>query len=174
MTVMFEDTDFNPNAEQERIDAAERAERMREVRREILRVQRGEADEDIRADEEAAEAEAERQAEAERKIERRHSNWFYILFSGIFLAKEIFRESYGYLGAIAVMFFISIIVMFSMLNVDMKYNRLDREVELLRERVVRMQEQVYGETTHSAVQQHLRERGIELYDPLQPLVKIDE
>ena len=66
------------------------------------------------------------------------------------------------------MFFLSIMVMFWSLHLDMRYTRLERDVQKLRERSIRLQEQRYQRTTHSAIVEQLRARGIELYDPQAP------
>ena len=50
----------------------------------------------------------------------------------------------------------------------MKYSRLEREVQILRERSIRLQEQRYSRTTHSAIVERLRRRGIDLNDPAAP------
>ena len=44
---MYKDTDFNPDREREEQEAAEREALARTIRREVLRVNSGEADEDI-------------------------------------------------------------------------------------------------------------------------------
>ena len=75
---------------------------------------------------------------------------------------------YPYMLSIAGMFFLSIAVMFTALHLDMKYTRLEREVQILRERSIRLQEQRYSRTTHSAIVERLRERGIDLSDPSAP------
>ena len=49
-----------------------------------------------------------------------------------------------------------------------------RQVQLLRERSVRLQEQSFRSTTHSAVVRALAERGIPLYDPAAPGEIIEE
>ena len=72
------------------------------------------------------------------------------------------------------MFFLSIVVMFWSLHLDMRYTRLERDVQKLRERSIRMQEQRYQRTTHSAIVRQLEARGIELYDPLVPGEIIDD
>ena len=59
-------------------------------------------------------------------------------------------------------------VMFWSLHLDMRYTRLERDVQKLRERSIRLQEQRYQRTTHSAIVEQLRARGIELYDPQAP------
>ena len=72
------------------------------------------------------------------------------------------------------MFFLSIVVMFWSLHLDMRYTRLERDVQKLRERSIRMQEQRYQRTTHSAIVRQLERGGIELYDPLVPGEIIDD
>ena len=65
----YEDTEFDPATDADREAAAREAELARKIRREVLRVQRGEADDDLRADREAEQeqrAEQERAASAER------------------------------------------------------------------------------------------------------------
>lgn len=128
----------------------------------------GEAEEDIRADEER---EAEERAEAEereRRERRRRSSTFWQLFSGTILVREGVSKYYPYMLTIAGMFFLSIMVMFWSLHLDMRYTRLERDVQKLRERSIRLQEQRYQRTTHSAIVEQLRARGIELYDPQAP------
>jgi len=49
----YEDTEFDPATDADREAAAREAELARKIRREVLRVQRGEADDDLRADREA-------------------------------------------------------------------------------------------------------------------------
>ena len=164
----YEDTEFDPATDADREAAAREAELARKIRREVLRVQRGEADDDLRAD---REAEQERAARMER---RRKSSFLWLLFSGNILVRESFSGYYRYLIYMAVTFFVSIFVMFTALHLDMKYTRLEREVQLLRERSVRLQEQSFRSTTHSAVVRALAERGIRLYDPAAPGEIIEE
>ena len=113
--------------------------------------------------EERAEAE-----ERERRERRRRSSTFWQLFSGTILVREGVSKYYPYMLTIAGMFFLSIMVMFWSLHLDMRYTRLERDVQKLRERSLRLQEQRYQRTTHSAIVEQLRARGIELYDPQAP------
>ena len=86
--------------------------------------------------------------------------------------REGSAEYYRYLICIAAMFFLSIVVMFSALHLDMRYSRVEREVQLLRERSIRLEEQRYRRTTCGPCSLEpvrlLRERGIELQDALTP------
>ena len=160
---MYPDHEFDPITPEEEAQRAQEAEFARRVRREVLRIERGEAEEEIRAD---LEREAAEKAEAEER-ERRAST-FWQLFSGTILVREGVSKYYPYMLSIAGMFFLSIAVMFTALHLDMKYTRLEREVQILRERSIRLQEQRYSRTTHSAIVERLRERGIDLSDPSAP------
>lgn len=164
----YEDTEFNPTTDAEREAAAREAELARKIRREVLRVQSGAADDDLRADLEAEEEERAERERAERLERRRKSSLLWLLFSGNILVREGFSDYYRYLIYMAATFFVSIFMMFSALHLDLKYSRLEREVQLLRERSVRLQEQSFRSTTHSAVVRALAERGIPLYDPASP------
>ena len=162
---MYRDHEFDPVTPEEQARREQEEEFARRVRREVRRMERGEAEEDIRADEER---EAEERAEAEERERRRRSSTFWRLFSGTILVREGVSKYYPYMLTIAGMFFLSIMVMFWSLHLDMRYTRLERDVQKLRERSIRLQEQRYQRTTHSAIVEQLRARGIELYDPQAP------
>ena len=154
---MYRDHEFDPVTPEEQARREQEEEFARRVRREVRRMERGEAEEDIRADE-----------ERERRERRRRSSTFWQLFSGTILVREGVSKYYPYMLTIAGMFFLSIMVMFWSLHLDMRYTRLERDVQKLRERSIRLQEQRYQRTTHSAIVEQLRARGIELYDPQAP------
>ena len=75
------------------------------------------------------------------------------------------KEHYGCLIAIAVAPLVSIMVMFAALYADMKYSRMEHQVQLLRERSIRLREQLYQRTSHQAVVEELQRRGIPLQEP---------
>jgi hypothetical protein len=165
---MYKDTDFNPDREREEQAAAEREALARTIRREVLRVNSGEADEDLRIDREQMEAErAEQEAEAERERKRESNLWRQFL-SGKILVHTAVRKHYRYIAIIAGMFLWSIAMLFWTLRLDIRYVKLSNEVQLLHERSIRLQEQCYRSSSHSAIVNSLRERGLELYDPLRP------
>ncbi len=165
---MYQDHEFDPITPEEQARREEEAEFARRVRREVRRMESGEADDDIRADEER-EARAEAEAREREARERcRRSSTFWQLFSGSILVREGVSKYYPYLLTIAGMFFLSIVVIFWSLHLDMRYTRLERDVQKLRERSIRLQEQRFQRTTHSAIIEQLRARGIDLYDPLAP------
>ena len=168
------DHEFDPVTPEEREQQARDAEFDRRVRREVLRIQRGEADDDIRADEEREAAERAAGEERARRERRRRSSTFWQLFSGTILLREGVSKYYPYMLSVAGMFFLSIVVMFWSLHLDLKYSRLEREVQMLRERSIRLEEQRYRRTTHSAVAARLRERGIDLQDPRTPGETLDD
>ena len=109
---MYRDHEFDPVTPEEQARREQEEEFARRVRREVRRMERGEAEEDIRADEER---EAEERAEAEereRRERRRRSSTFWQLFSGTILVREGVSKYYPYMLTIAGMFFLSIMVMF--------------------------------------------------------------
>lgn len=165
---MYPDHEFDPVTPEEEARRRQEEEFARRVRREVLRMERGEAEEDIRADEEREADERAEAEERERREKRRRSSTFWQFFSGTILLREGVSKYYPYMLAIAGMFFLSIVVMFSALRLDMSYTRLERDVQKLRERSIRLQEQRYRRTTHSAIVEQLRARGLELYDPKTP------
>ena len=165
---MYRDHEFDPITPEEEARRREEAEFARRVRREVRRMERGEADEEIRADEEREAAEQAEARAREARERRRRSSTFWQIFSGSILVRKGVSQYYPYLLTIAGTFFLSIVVMFWSLHLDMRYTRLSREVQMLRERSIRLQEQRYQRTTHSAIVERLRERGIELYDPAVP------
>lgn len=162
------DHEFDPVSAEEQARRDEEAALARRIRREVRRMDRGEAEEDLREDEEREAAERAAEEERRRRAERRAGSTFWQIFSGTILLREGVSRYYPYMLCIAGMFFLSIVVMFWSLHLDMKYTRLEREVQVLRERSIRLQEQRYRRTTHSAVMEELRRRGIDLYDPPAP------
>lgn len=166
---MSQDLDFHPERAEEERRRAEEELFARRVRREVLRVQSGEAEEDLRADREAAEAEQEAlEAEQARQM-RRRANPIVRLFSGSILVSERLTRNYPYLIIIAAMFLLNIMVIFWSLHLDMRYSRLEREVQKLREQSIRLEEQRYRMTTHSTVVEELARRGIAIGDPEHPV-----
>ena len=83
-------------------------------------------------------------------------------------------DNYRYFAAIAVMCFISIVVMFAALYADLRYSRAEQDVQLLRERSIRLQEQLHRRTTHQAIRDSLAARGIDLRNPRQKTSVLEE
>ncbi|MDO4757766.1 MAG: hypothetical protein Q4A18_00710 [Rikenellaceae bacterium] len=165
---MLHDHDFYPEREEEARRQAEEELLARRIRREVVRVQSGEAEEDLAADREAEEAAEAERVELEERRERRRRNPIYRLFSGTILVGESAAKTYPYLLTIAAMFFLNIVVLFWSLHLDLRYSRLEREVQKLREKSIRLEELRYSRATHTAVSRELEKRGIVLQDPLRP------
>lgn len=87
---------------------------------------------------------------------------------GTILSNDSVRENYRYVITIAIMLFTSIVMLFSSLGSYLRYTQLADEVHLLRERAIRMSEQRYESSSHSAIVRRLEERGIKLVDPQEP------
>ena len=156
--------EFNPLTEEELQAQRDSEELDRRIRRMVVRVQSGEADEEI-AEDRRLEEERKEAEEEERKERKRRSGWRWQIFSGTILTSRGMADNYRYFAAIAVMCFISIVVMFAALYADLRYSRAEQDVQLLRERSIRLQEQLHRRTTHQAIRDSLAARGIDLKDP---------
>ena len=165
---MLRDTEFDPVNPEEEARRRQDEELARRVRREVLRMGRGEADEEIRADMEREAAERAEAEERENKERRRRASLVRQFFTGTILVREGVSRSYPYMLCMAVMLFASIFVMFMALRLDMRHTELEREVQKLRERSIRLEEERFRTTTHSAIVERLRQRNIPLYDPPAP------
>lgn len=165
---MLRDTEFDPADPEEEARRRQDEELARRVRREVLRIGRGEADEEIRADMEREAAERAEAEERENKERRRRASLVRQFFTGTILVREGVSRSYPYMLCMAVMLFASIFVMFMALRLDMRHTELEREVQKLRERSIRLEEERFRTTTHSAIVERLRQRNIPLYDPPAP------
>ena len=165
---MLRDTEFDPGSPEEEARRRQDEELARRVRREVLRIGRGEDDEEIRADMEREAAERAEAEERENKERRRRASLVRQFFTGTILVREGVSRSYPYMLCMAVMLFASIFVMFMALRLDMRHTELEREVQKLRERSIRLEEERFRTTTHSAIVERLRQRNIPLYDPPAP------
>ncbi len=163
------DHEFDPISAEEQARRDEEEAFARRVRREMRRIQRGDADAEMQ--EEAAAEEAEREAlEAERREreareKRRQSSTMRQIVTGMILINGQTRRYYPYVLAIAAMSFLSIVVMFWSLHLDMRFSRLEREIQMLEERAMRMEEMRYRRTTRAAIEAELQRRNIRLEDP---------
>lgn len=166
--------EFDPLTDEELRQLQDDEEFRRRVRREVLRMQSGEADTEIEQEREQQRAEQQERNREEAKQRLRRSRLFWQLFSGNILLNRNVQEHYGYLIAIAIMCVVSIFVMFSALYADLRYSQVERELQLVRERSIRLQEQLYRRTTHQAVRDELARRGINLQDPHKPKEVVEE
>ena len=168
------DDDFNPLTEEEIRRLQEDEEFRRRVRREVLRMQSGEADTDIERDREEQKAEQDEKQREQAKKRLQRSRLFWQLFSGNILLNRNVKEHYGYLLAIAIMCGVSIFVMFSSLYADLRHSQVERELQLVRERSIRLQGQLHRRTTHQAIREELARRGINLQDPQKPKEVVED
>ena len=84
---MYRDHEFDPITPEEQARRDEEADFARRVRREVRRMERGEADEDLRADEEREAAERAEAEQREARERRRRSSTLWQLFSGTILVR---------------------------------------------------------------------------------------
>ncbi len=182
---MLEDTSLDPQPTQEELDELAQqqqdAEFARRVRREVKRIQSGEAEQDLEQDEledEQLRAQEEEREEAKcrakAKAQRRQANIFWQIMSGNILLRKGVSKYYTQMILIAALFFVSIFVMFWSLHLDMRYSQLAKRVQLSRERSIRLQEMKYLKCSHSAISSELERRGIDLFDPTRPATIINE
>ncbi len=172
------DYPFETEPTPEELAKRQEAERLRlAVQREVIRIQSGEAEEEVESIREnmQQEKQAVNQAideEIERE-QRRHMGRFMSIMSGKVL-REIIAKNYRYLAVIAISFFVSTTVMFMAFYQDEYYNRLSQESQMLREKAIQLQTQRFNETSHSSIIKRLKERGILLYDPITPKIIIED
>lgn len=165
----YDDIEFMTDSPEEIREREQTEEIKRIARAEFRRISSGEADEDIAED---IRREEEEQAAAEER-ERKSAKPRWLLAIRLFLTGEILIKDevakfYNHVSYIALMFFLSIVTLFAALRLEMRCNELEREVELLHERSIRIKEQRYRHCSHSAIIERLERHGIELYDPLSP------
>ena len=149
---------------QEEIAQREAEEALRRtVRTEIRRIQTGEANADI-ADDIARE---EEQAALEEKASKRPRwiTWISGVVTGDILLAEEASRVYNFLILLGVIFLISIFAIFGTFQQEIKRSELQEEVKLLKEAAVRTSEERVKHSSHSAILEKLKERGIELEDP---------
>ncbi len=182
---MLEDVSLEPKPTEEELKEIEQqqqdAEFARRVRREVKRMQSGEAQDDMEQDEiddaeerAAEQAEQQRRADAEERERKRRNSIFRQILSGNILLREGVSKYYSQMILVAALFFVSIFVMFWSLHLDMRYSQLARSVQLTRERSVRLQELKYLKCSHSAISSELERRGIKISDPTRPTTIIKD
>ena len=155
---------------QEEIAEREAQEALRRmVRTEIRRVQTGAADADIAED---IAREEEEHASESKKAKPSWMVKLESLLTGDILLAEQANRAYHLLMLLGFIFLLSIFTIFGAFQQDLRCNSLHKEVDLLKERAVRISEESVQQTSHSAILKRLRERGIEIEDPKNPPVVI--
>lgn len=98
--------------------------------------------------------------------------FFRSMFTGEIVLNPTISKGYDYLFYMAVLFLLSILALFSSLHMQIRENRATERVKLLQEQAIRSEEQRLKVTTHSAIVNELKRRGIELYDTLEPVTVV--
>lgn len=168
-------------AEPEAEDFVPRRELPRDTRldMEVIRVERAEDEEfgsvDDVEDEErnGSDGGEDQPAEGEQPKRRQRFKLIREFMLGTILNNSLVRENYRYVIIFACLLFFSIVMLFTSLGTYLRYVKLEDEVRLLRERSIRMNEERYEESSHTAIVNKLRERGINLADPQEPHEKLD-
>ena len=160
----YDDIDEIDDLQESAAEHEARETMRRLVRTEIRRVESGEADEDI-ADDIAREEEAKKRAEEQKKKKSRFVAKIESLFTGDILLTEEASGAFNLLVLLGAIFLISIFAMFATFKQEMRHSQLQNEVELLKEHSVRTSEERTKQSTHSAILEKLKERGIQLEDP---------
>ena len=155
---------FDPEAVERERQAREEERMRRRIRREIIRVNQGERDEELEAERERMAEEEREKQEAEEREKRNQRSIVKNITTGNFLTSEGAQQYYPYLIAIAAMCFFSIFLTFMSLNADRECRILEERASVLRERSVLMEEERYGISSKHEVKRMLEERGIELID----------
>lgn len=138
---------------------------------EVVRVRRDDFDQPMTDPDDGDETGRQTPAEEERGEQTASRQRFKLIRQivlGTILNADSMRENYRYAGLIAVMLFLSIVMLFSSLSSYLRYTKLEDEVHLLREKAIRMSEERYEHSSHSAIVRRLGERGIKLSDPQEP------
>ncbi|MBR2351831.1 MAG: hypothetical protein IKA70_02700 [Alistipes sp.] len=167
----YDDSEYFDESEEEALERERQEEILRLVRSEVRRIDSGEAAEEMAA--EAAREQEATEAEQRRKSRYRWLHYVVSMLTGEILVTEEIKRIYDHLSFIALMFFISIVVLFSALHLDTRRDKLEREVKSIHEKSVRMKERLFRESSHSAIMRRLNERGLELEDPQAPTIVIE-
>ena len=155
-----EEESFDPEgiAELRRKDEEEMLKRR--IRREIIKVNSGESDEEIEQEKERM---AEEKAEQER-LKRKQGSIIINIFTGGFLSSDSAAIYYRMLIAIAAMCFSCIFLTFMSLNADREYSQLEKRATVLRERAIVFEERRYDISSREEVDRLLERHNIELKD----------
>jgi len=157
-----EEESFDPEgiAELRRQEEEERLNRR--IRREIIKIESGESDEEIDNERRQMEEEREAAEAAERRRERRNRSILINIFTGGFLSRDGAVVYYRMLIAIAIMCFICIFLTFLSLNADREYRRLEKRALDLRELAIIYEDRRYSISTLEEVNRLLERHNIEL------------
>lgn len=151
--------------------------REREQQEAIRRTIREEIRRTRLSDDDAEEYADDATEDTDEEQESRTPQWIVALgalFSGEILIGKRIKGGYNYLLCIAILYLVGIIIIFSSLHLEIRRNRLAKEVGLLREKSWRMTEERNARTSHSAIVEEIEKRGLGLSDPAAPITIVEE
>lgn len=96
--------------------------------------------------------------------------FIFLMLTGNVLTMREVSKYYSHMIVVALLFFLSIMVLFGALHLDVRYNQLANEVQMLRERSVRLKQLRSDKSSHAAVLEELDKRGIDLGESKQPAI----
>lgn len=133
------------------------------MRTEIRRTHTGERN----TEREDASTEDSAEATAEKAPKRKKGLWskIEVFLTGDILLAEEANRFYNLLALLCVIFLASIFLMFGSFQRDLHCSKLRTEVDLLKEKAIRTSEECTNNSSHSAILNKLKERGIDLGDP---------
>lgn len=155
---------FDPEAEAEEREREAESVMQRRIHREIIRIQSGEAEEELAEERERMAHEERERAEAEERDRRRERSLWRMITTGNFLTSSGAMQIYRYLIAIAVMCFFSIFLTFMSLNAERECRQMENYASVLRERSVLLEEERYSISSKGEIERMLQERGIVMID----------
>ena len=159
----YDNREESIDTQEEAIERTGREALRQAMRTEIRRIHTGEKSKE---DEEST-TESSTEASSKETQKRKRGTWSKVerfLTGDILLAEEANRF-YNLLAILCVIFLASIFLMFGSFQRDLSRSKLQAEVALLKERAIRTSEECTNNSSHSAILNKLKERGIELGDP---------
>lgn len=96
--------------------------------------------------------------------------FIFLMLTGNVLTMREVSKYYSHMIVVALLFLISITVLFGSLHLDVRHNQLANEVQMLRERSVRLKQLRYEKSSHAAVLKELQNRKIDLEESKQPAI----
>ncbi|MFR9650446.1 MAG: FtsL-like putative cell division protein [Rikenellaceae bacterium] len=96
--------------------------------------------------------------------------YLFLMLTGNVLTMREVSKYYSHMIVVAMLFLVSIMVLFGSLHLDVNHNRLSNEVQMLREKSVRLKEVRSERSSHSAILKELNRRGIDLEVSKQPAI----
>ena len=158
----YDNREENLDTQEEAIERTGREALRQAMRTEIRRIHTGE-----KSKEEESATEQKAESSSEETPKRKRGTWSKVerfLTGDILLAEEANRF-YNLLAILCMIFLASIFLMFGSFQRDLSRSKLQTEVALLKERAIRTSEECTNNSSHSAILNKLKERGIELGDP---------